>query len=156
MSTNNLKEFGRALKTRRILKGIAISDVAAAVGVKPSSMYAYEAGKYFPDAEVLSELSKLLEQDFSKVITCEGAVEEPSTPYKTALASQSLVIRMGPDLEMTVPVFGPDDRAKAMSDATAMIQKIRSGRTDLTSAAVLAIVADTAAKSSASPKPPAI
>ncbi len=165
MSTGSLKQFSATLEEALTRKRINKSELAEALGVSSSSVTAWVQGKNFPGIPLLGKLSSFLEiplRDFiegsyepNSVSVESSNPQEPSPPYM-ASTSPSLVIRMGSDLEMTVPVFGPDDRAKAMSDATAMIQKIRAGRPDPTAAAVFAVVADTAAKSSASPKPPAI
>ncbi len=65
---DELKQLPGNLRTLRLRAGYTKSDVARALGIKPSSYHAYETGKTVPTLENFIRLARLYEVDLDKLI----------------------------------------------------------------------------------------
>ena len=59
---------GITLKAARVNKNIKQEDAAKLMGISPSTLQNYEAGKTFPDVPVIKRIEKLYDVEYKDII----------------------------------------------------------------------------------------
>lgn len=82
-----------ALRSRRIELGLGVADVAAALGVHPTSVARWERGARSPGADTIGRWAEVLEADRATVVALVDSLRAPAPPVSTVAATGLRAVR---------------------------------------------------------------
>lgn len=78
-----LKSVGKRVKQARLIKGIAVKDLAKMMGYSPSKIYNIERGNYSPSVKNIKDIAAFLDVSPSFLLCLDDSVVDERTVCKS-------------------------------------------------------------------------